>query len=57
MEIFRNLNDHGMFFLYNKLIELKNHIEDLKKKGSIYNPLSIYNLYNEMYSALIESRG
>jgi hypothetical protein len=53
MENFRKLNDSGVFILYRKIIELKKLIEDFKSK----DPLSIYNLYNDMYTALIESRG
>jgi len=53
MEIFIKLNDSGVFILYRKLIELKNSIEAFKSE----DPLSIYNMYYEMYRSLIQSQG
>jgi hypothetical protein len=55
MEIFRNLNDRGVFILYRKLIELKKYIDTLDIKSQ--DPLSIYNMYNKMYTSLIQSQG
>jgi len=52
MEIFSKLNDHGVFILYRKLIELKKLIETFNFESK--DPLYIYNMYYEMYTA---SRG